>query len=128
MMKGNNIVGKKRQAVPALMNVHKIERMVFSAEHIHKEGIWIHISENNFKVIKIGKGKVYISSRMSEKKILELTNKVSKSYMILNYCFHNQLKHSFVHLLICPGRAKQEKYFMGHVSGSNRTADARNRL
>ena len=39
MMKRDNIVGKKQQAVPALMNVHKIERMVFSAEHIHKEGI-----------------------------------------------------------------------------------------
>ena len=51
--------------------------MVFSAEHIHKEGIWIHIDEKNFKAIEIGKGKVYISSRMSEKKILELTNKVS---------------------------------------------------
>ena len=77
MMKRDNIVGKKRQAVPVLMNVHKIERIVFSAEHIYKEGIWIHIDEKNFKAIEIGKGKVYISSRMSEKKILELTNKVS---------------------------------------------------
>jgi hypothetical protein len=77
MLKRNDIIGKKRPAVPVLMNVHKIEHMVYSAEHIHKTGIWIHIDKRNFKAIEIGKGKVYISSRMSEKKILELTNKVS---------------------------------------------------
>ena len=89
MMKRENVVGKTRQAIPSLMSVHKIERMAFSAEHIHKEGIWIHIDEKNFKAIEIGKGKVYIGPRMSEKKVLELTTKVSIYFLILTAVYLN---------------------------------------
>ena len=58
------------------MTVHEIERVIYSAEHMHKNGIWIYINENNFKAIEIGKGKVWISPRMFQKKVRELTHNV----------------------------------------------------
>ena len=78
MMRRNKVVGKKRQATSCLMKVHEIERMAFTAEHLsnaeeNKKQIFLHIDEKNFKAFEFGKGKAYITEKMSAEKVKQLT-------------------------------------------------------
>lgn len=40
----------------SLMNIHKMELMVFSIEHMNKWSTWIHIIKKNFKAIETKEG------------------------------------------------------------------------
>ena len=61
------------------MNVHKIERVAFAAEHIgrcmkfYKKHIFLHIDEKNFKAFEFGKGHAYITEKMAPDKVRALT-------------------------------------------------------
>ena len=82
LMKRNKVVGKVRQAIPSLMHVHEIERMVFTSEQCSimkadeaagRKPIFLHIDEKNFKAFEFGKGKVYITEKMTKEHVRELS-------------------------------------------------------